>query len=140
MSSSRPPFDRLWSDPVACMEPEAIKSTLGGNLGSLTNLCCVRLSHALRHAGHPVSGVASDFADKHGHKYIIRVATMRQYLTSKYGAPLSVTEASARSKRGIVLFEVHFTDATGHVDLWNRDRPAKQQFWERAHAVWLWEC
>lgn len=60
---------------------------------SIGNYCCVRVSHALITGGHPITR-ASDYKDKNGNKYIIRVVTMKEYLTEKYGAPVTVTKVN----------------------------------------------
>jgi len=121
------------------MQGSEIESTLGGNLKGLGNYCCVRVSHALITAGHPIS-CRSDYKDKQGNKYIIKVATMKDYLTSLYGASILVTQSSARGKKGIIVFDVSFEDATGHADLWDGSSCAYQDYWNRASAVHLWVC
>lgn len=130
----------MWADPVTRMDPADIPGRLGGNLGGLGNYCCIRVSHALITAGHPIT-TASDYRDAAGNKYIIRVATMKSYLTSKYGAPIAVTAASAAGKKGIIVFDVSgWSDATGHADLWNGSTCAYRSYWSEASAAHLWTC
>ena len=152
---SLPPFAKLWNDPITRMSASQIHSTLGGNLTSLTNCCCVRVSHALLSNGAPIT-ITSDYKDKNGNKYIIRVKTMKTYLKNKYGNPVNVTKSSASGKKGVIVFDCHFQDATGeklinikmfynhfttgHVDLWNGNSCAYQEYWDRATAVYLWQC
>lgn len=93
--------------------------------------CCIRLSHALITARHPITR-SSDYLDKDGNKYIIRVATMIPYLEAKSGPPdadlvkaadkdyLGESKghiADVMSKPGIIALEIPFTDASGHVTL-----------------------
>ena len=67
-------------------------------------------------AGHPIT-IASDYKDSKGNKYIIKVKTMKTYLTDKYGAPTKIT--SKVNKKGIILYEISsYSDATGHVCLY----------------------
>jgi len=129
----------MWGDPVTTMSGAAIEQQLGGNLKGLGNYCCVRVSHAMITAGHSITRT-SDYKDKNGNKYIIKVATMKDYLTGKYGNPTKVTKATAAGKKGIIVFDVSFSDATGHADLWNGSSCAYQDYWDRASSVSLWEC
>ena len=133
-----PSFGAMWYDPICSAEANRVKQELGGNLGGLTNLCCVRVSHALTTAGHRIRR-SSDFKDKHGNPMIIRVVTMKEYLAQQFGAPSRVTLQSAAGKQGIIVFDVPFSNATGHCDLWNGRSCAFQAYWETATAVWLWQ-
>ena len=81
----------------------------------LGNYCAVRLSYALTKCGHPIK-INSDYKDKNGTKYIIKVATMEKYLNDNYKASKKIT--SIDGKNGIVCFKnCGFNDATGHVDV-----------------------
>ena len=139
-SAALPSFNNLWNDPVTKMSPREIENKLGGNLKGLSNYCCVRVSHALISASHPITR-ESDYKDKNGNKYIIRVKTMKEYLTNKYGSPIDVTKETAKGKRGIIIFDVSgWSDATGHADLWDGNNCAYQEYWNKASKVHLWEC
>lgn len=138
MSSARPTFSQLQRDPVLRMSADDVKKTLGGNLTSLTNMCCVRMSHALTAARFPIT-VPSDYRDRAGNKYIIRVTTMEKHLRSLLGEPARVTQESAHGRQGIILFHVAFSDASGHVDLWNESKCEYEEYWTRASSVLLWE-
>lgn len=89
---------------------------VGGNIEkSLGNFCAVRLSYALTMCGHPIK-INSDYKDKNGNKYIIRVATMEGYLNDYYKKGEKVT--SLKGLSGIVAFkQCGFSNATGHVDV-----------------------
>ena len=123
-------------DPVLRMDGGSIKDELGGNLTSLTNFCCVRMSHALTQAGHPIT-IASDFVDDAGNGYIIRVKTMKQYLRDTLGQPTLVSKSSAKGMKGIILFNISFSDATGHVDLWDGSSCAFHEYWDGSTSVEL---
>lgn len=140
MTVALPSFSSLWKDPVTKMSPTEIESELGGNLKGLTNYCCVRVSHALISASHPITR-NSDYKDKNGNKYIIRVQTMKEYLKNKYGAPTVVTAETAKGKKGIIIFDVSgWSDATGHADLWDGSACAYKAYWDKASKAHLWEC
>ncbi|EDQ89261.1 uncharacterized protein MONBRDRAFT_37110 [Monosiga brevicollis MX1] len=112
-------FDKMWQDPVTAMDHASIGEYLGGDLIGQANYCAIRLSHGLMASGHKITQ-PSDFRDREGNKYIIRVATMQSYLSKVLGTPKEVTSKQAiAGRRGIVLFTIAYSDATGHVTLWN---------------------
>lgn len=90
-------------------------------------------------AGHAIT-IASDYKDKDGNKYIIRVKTMVKYLTDWLGAPEKVTAASAKGKQGIIYFDVReWHDATGHVTLWDGTACLDgSDYFAKATAVYIW--
>jgi len=136
MSSSQ--FTKMWNDPVVRMSPDQIKSSLGGNLSSLTNFCAVRVSHALLHAGHPIR-IPSDYKDKDGNKYIIRVKTMKSFLEGKFGNGQMISKESSKGKYGVVIFEdCGWSDATGHADLISDGQVGHKSFWDQSKRVWFW--
>jgi hypothetical protein len=97
---SKPSFATMWNDELQTYSVAEVKSTLGGSINSpaIDNCCCVRVSHALIKAGHPIT-IASDYKDKFGNKYIIKVKTMTTYLRDKYGSPRDVTDPANASGR-----------------------------------------
>jgi len=106
------------------------------------NACAIRMSYAITKAGLPVT-IASDFDDKDGNKYIIKVETMTMFLTDRLGAPKEVTAADVKDKRGILIFSKCCfpagSGATGHVDLWDKDAAVGTAYWEYASSVFFWE-
>ncbi len=86
-------------------------------------------------------------ADKRN--YAIRVAEFKQYMLSAYGAPdlvrtppkgaqTGVSRADFANLRGVLCFEVHFSDATGHFTLWDGAQVAHGDYFDRAFRVSLW--
>jgi hypothetical protein len=126
-----------------------VKRNIGGGVDAsyITNTCVVRLSAALNAAGHPIPsalpGLAT-VAGKDGKRYALRVREIRKYLEATYGPPTYVVagpsaKAALAGKRGIILFEVAgFSDATGHVDMWNGRTARYQDFFSEAQEVLLW--
>lgn len=49
-------------------------------------------------------------------------------------------QATAAGKKGIIVFDVSFSDATGHADLWNGEKCAYNDYFDRASKVYLWIC
>jgi len=49
------------------------------------------------------------------------------------------------SLRGIIGFDIHFADATGHFDLWDGsvfsdEYQASHDYWTLAKRIWLWKA
>ncbi len=135
-------FVAMWEDDVAGMSGVDICRTLGGSIKNppISNFCCVRVSHALISAGYPIT-IASDYKDKDGEKYIIKVETLKSYLRSKFGDPVKVTKDNVGKRSGIIIWTLHFSDATGHADIYNgRDgRGAKyKDYWDDVDNAELW--
>ncbi len=134
----------------------AAKATIGGGVDQawIRNTCVVRVSRSLNAAGYPIPDDSRDglatVAGGDGMQYALRVHEFRAYLERTYGAPQrSHTYPSADGgpvpdafvgARGIVVFDVDsWSDATGHVDLWNRDRCRHAEYFDVANKVMLWE-
>jgi hypothetical protein len=133
-------FDNMWTDSI--FDNPNPGTTLGGDLKTLTNFCCVKLTHALREGGHTITE-KSDFKDTNGKGYIIRCVTMEKYLNGKFGTGVKVTKSGVNEKKGILFFkDCGFTDATGHFTLIKDGKlrkPEKDNYWERAKSVLFWE-
>ncbi|XP_078605909.1 uncharacterized protein LOC144878803 [Branchiostoma floridae x Branchiostoma japonicum] len=108
---------------------EGLQDAAGNNQWLLDlaskNTCAMRISHAFIKAGKRLSPGSCNWAgvrDRNGNSYIIRVATMRCYLVNEYGNP-DITGDSAddfQHRKGIIVMErCGWSDATGHVDLWD---------------------
>jgi hypothetical protein len=69
---------------------------------------------------------------------------MRGYLSARYGlpsidaAPEDALEALA-GRPGIILFDVDFSDATGHFDIWNGQWVRYREYFRQARSVLLWK-
>jgi len=132
-----PPLATLWNNyPLG--PSESVKAMIGGavNASWIANTCTIRLSRALNYCGDPTFRVrrqhgmhAVSGAD--GKLYAYRVREMKVYLERKYG-PANVRatsdfEDAVTYLSGIIMFNVNWSDATGHFDLWDG-------FWIRNHA------
>lgn len=130
-----------------------VKARIGGavNADWVTNTCAVRLSRCLNYAGFPLPVKAPGLATLKGgdgKRYAFRVREVKTYLKAQYGAA-QLTHAyegqggpvpeALRGRRGIICFDVSgWSDATGHLDLWDGDRCANHGYFERADRVHLW--
>jgi len=76
--------------------------------------------------------------------YAFRVREMRAYLQHRFGSP-TIRAASDRHQavtnhRGIIVFDVRvWSDATGHIDLWDGLNIRHCAYFEEASEVLLWE-
>ena len=130
------------------MDAAPVKSLLGGNVNKpwIQNVCVIRVSRALNLSGDTIpiarSGLKT-LRGSDGRQYAIRVNEFRQYMRDKYGQPNYISgggspPASFRGRKGIIIFEASFSDATGHADLWNGSSCVYKCYWERATKVELW--
>jgi len=94
--------------------------------GNFNNSCAIRLSYALNKSGITIPfipGETSSGTGPNGEKwwYFYRLEDMKQYLFSQLGKPQSYTPEQFKKNpdRGIVIFQIHWPDATGHADLWD---------------------
>jgi type VI secretion system (T6SS) effector Tae4 (amidase) len=157
-----PDFDKLWSS-YPGGEAEDVKKRIGGavNADWIVNTCTIRMSRAFNYAGtewripygHKYADqkgapkVLNTVKGGDGLRYAFRVAEFLKYLKEKFGKPQirifkergeGMPDAFA-GRRGIVVFnDCGWNDATGHVDLWNKDSIAHEAYWEQAKEVYLW--
>lgn len=137
----KPNLDKLWKafpDHPTYPTLKDLYTWLGGHAAMNINLpgflpngntCASRLSVAFNHGGSPINKAAATLigaktvscADKS--LLIYRVADFRAYLVQRLGKP-SIDNAnpyddSFHGKKGIIAFGVNWTNASGHIALWN---------------------
>jgi hypothetical protein len=153
MPKGLPSFRRLWNN-YPTESSERVKEMIGGRVNAtwITNTCTIRLSRAFNYAGDPIRrGVAGLNAVSGSDRkwYAFRVREMEAYLLHEYGAPQVQAQSTneqelrgaVRGKRGIIQFKVRgWSDATGHLDLWNGTIVRYSAYFHMAHEVLLWEC
>ena len=90
------------------------------------NSCAIRLSHALNKSGLLIPFIPGETSSGTGPNgetwwYIPRLDDMSQYLSSQFGKPQSFTPEQFKKNKnsGVVIFQIPWNDATGHVDLWD---------------------
>jgi hypothetical protein len=82
--------------------------------------------------------------------YIYQVEGMRAFLLQTFGEPDIDRGATARpedfkGKKGIIIFDVHFTDASGHATLWDGTKAVDEDYFHprpgaALSRVRLWQC
>jgi RHS repeat-associated protein len=95
-----------------------------GNSGAFQNSCAIRLSYALNQSGSKIPFIKGiTVSGSNGDWYFFRVADLQNYLDSLLGMPQQFTPQNWQSgigdQTGILEFQNHWGDATGHFDLYN---------------------
>jgi hypothetical protein len=149
-----PEFSRLWAA-YPHGSPEQVKSQIGGgaNYDWIVNTCTIRISRSFNYAGHPVPATdpaLNTVRGSDGLRYAYRVKEFKRYLTRVYGLARLTQEyesaggdvpESFRGRKGVIAFDVDgWSDATGHIDLWNGELCAGQSYFDKAAQVYLWEA
>jgi hypothetical protein len=149
MPAKLPPYSSLKKN-FPAVEAAQVKALIGGNVDAdyITNCCTIRMSRALNGAGAPIPknypGMTT-VSGADGKRYAIRVKEFRIYLRTTYGAPTLTARGGAvadsfRGKQGIIVFDVRiWSDASGHVDLWDGSTCAYHGYWAEAAEVMLWQ-
>lgn len=155
----RPTWAKFWSEyPDYITDPvsEAVKKDIGGavNAAWITNTCAIRMSRGLNYSGVPVPAAFAGLttiagADKK--RYAFRVAEMRKWLPHAIGKPdfdqvkkagEAFDQTVLAGFKGIIAFDIHFADATGHLDAWDgtsfSHESATSDYWGRATRITLW--
>lgn len=111
------------------------------------NSCAVRMSYDLNRSGLKIPKSKDTVSGANGAQYFLRVAALQKFLTSTLGAP-SIIHGNGwngpRGESGIVSFNIHFRDATGHFSLWNgatlidRHAPYHYEGWPAATSTLFW--
>lgn len=147
-------FERMWNAyPAPGGTADDAKKVVGGGVLAkwISNTCVVRVSRAMNYAGHPIpSGFPNltTVRGADGMRYALRVEEMRRYLTHVYG-PANVAETrkeprdeipeAMKGQLGIIVFLVTgWSDATGHIDLWNGEDPRHGAYFHKASQIFLW--
>lgn len=150
-----PPWRALYDNYAGDEESsEDFRARIGGEVDNaqLTNTCVLRTSEAFNLAGHAIPrGRAGLYtvrgADKRN--YAARVAEFRKYMINVFGQPdvvrtppkgrpIGVDTKDFVGLRGVLCFEVSFSDATGHFTLWDGSRAVHGDYFNRAFRVSLW--
>ena len=138
---ARPVLSKLWAgfpDHTTYPTLKDLYTHLGGTaarninapgFSPTGNTCASRLSVAFNHGGSPISqsiaraAGATTLGASDGSRIIFRVSEFRNYLMRLLGAPVadnvSPYDSAFLGRRGIVAFTVNWSDATGHIALWD---------------------
>ncbi len=158
MPAKKPSFKTMWSNFIAIYGSGNVINVgkkIGGkvkvniDLGAkdprlgFTNACAIRMSYALNYSGAVVTrGVWKTVSGSMGKWYIYRVKDLLKYLNHKFGAPDKVVAnpkpADFKGYQGILVFNVSWRDATGHVTLWDGKSCSDNCYFPVASEASLW--
>ncbi len=118
-----------------------------------TNGCATRMSYILNYSGVSIPRLPDGTITGADHKnYIFRVADIKAFLPQRFGAPDIAKDSTAGAadfagRKGIIAFDVQFTDASGHVTLWDGKQAVDEDYFDAASrhgaklsGVSLWLC
>jgi hypothetical protein len=152
----------LWNeypDYLNYPKPDDVKTYIGGSVDAdwIANTCAIRMSRALNYNDVPVPG---NFAGLNtvkggdGKRYAFRVRELHIWLAHALGAPdfdvkkkagETFDQTTLSALKGIIGFDIHFSDATGHFDLWDgttftHEYQTTGEYWSQATRIWLWKA
>jgi RHS repeat-associated protein len=159
--NAREGFDELWNAyPQAPLSSSGVYSLIGGRVlynhtsmpDRFSNSCALRMSRAMNYGGHEISFEYGKTGSGDDNKwYYYKVKDLLPIVESKFGSPdeTNVKWSDVRMKRGIILFEdcgnttedgrfQSWSDATGHIDLWNKVRCGSTCYWNNCNNVSFW--
>lgn len=130
-----------------------VKRQIGGGVNAdwITNTCAIRLSRSFNKAGAKIPGnvaYLNTVRGGDGDRYAFRVKEFRKWLEARYGPPTlkakgtrsAAAPESFRGKKGIICFvDCGWTDASGHLDLWDGEKCVNHGYFELAKEILLWE-
>jgi hypothetical protein len=137
-------------------DSSVIKQWIGGEVNGamVTNTCAVRLSCGLNYSGVKVPAGAGMLTLKGSDKlnYALRVREMRRWLPTVLGQPYfdkkkkageAFDKTTLSAFKGIIGFDIHFADATGHLDAWDGKKFSSEykvdDYWTKATRITLWK-
>lgn len=145
--ASLPSFSLLWTH-YPTGSAASVKAKIGGNvnMGWVTNTCVIRVSYSFNKAGDPIPNGYPGLTTARGGdglRYAFRVSEFKPYLELKYKRPevSGTSRGDVQGRRGVIMFDVQgWSDATGHFDLWDGSMCAGSEYFDKATAIYLWEC
>jgi hypothetical protein len=158
-------FKKAYPDYITFPDGETVKKEIGSfvNDSWIKNTCAVRMSRGLNYSGVPVPpgfpGLNTVKGGDHKH-YAFRVAELRKWIPTAHalGKPdfeikkkqgVAFDKNQFATTKGIIAFDIHFSDATGHFDAWDgstfshesgrsTDFGAATVYWALATKISLW--
>ena len=169
MANAVPPFDVLNRNYPNFVSVETVKRLIGGALNDLDappnqqwlggangNTCTIRLSRTLNYSGvrfreppgmrTAVGGRPSQLRVRHAGDARLARRPFRRADHRPVGRPADFARCVQWQER-IIAFDIHFTDANGHLDLWDGHTfydevyglsHAGHDFFDMARRVSLW--
>ena len=155
----KPTWSSFWAeypDYGTYPDSDAVKKEIGGAVDAayIANTCAVRLSRGLNYSGAPLPAQFAGLLTVKGgdgKRYALRVAEMRKWLPQVLGKPdfdhtkkegEAFAKSTLASMKGIIAFDIRFSDATGHLDAWDGNVFSSEyksaDYWTRATRITLW--
>ena len=155
----RPTWAKFWEEyPDYGTNPDsaAVKTDIGGSVDAdyITNTCAVRMSRGLNYSGVPLPAKFAGLltvTGGDGKHYALRVAEMRKWVPQVLGNPdfdqtkksgEAFDKSTLAALKGIIAFDIHFSDATGHLDAWDGKAFSSEykvsDYWTPATRITLW--
>ncbi|MFL5786867.1 MAG: T6SS effector amidase Tae4 family protein, partial [Flavisolibacter sp.] len=146
----RPSFSSMNSNYMGSKyTADEVYNSIGGNVlknhisdpDNFSNSCALRLSKALNKSGVKIPNVkGKTLKGADGSYYFFRVSDLKVFLINKFGKPdVKGTESSLSNEKGIILFDnCDFSDATGHLDIWDGKTCKDECYFERCNSAKIW--
>jgi hypothetical protein len=112
--------------------------------GIFNNFCAIRMSYAFNYAGYSFKfneyGETSSGGD--GKYYIFRVKNFKSFLDDKYKNKKEIYSDKSKfeGKKGVIVFEdCSFSDAFGHVDLFDGNEVVGKEYFNECNSLTLYK-
>ncbi len=158
MASPRPAFQTMWHNFIAVYGDGSVPSVgkkIGGKVqenidlgvkdpkAGFTNACAIRMSYSLNNSGSLIPrGIWKTVSGGDKKQYIYRVSDLSKYLTNTFGKPDTTVKSPKPSDfagvKGILVFGVQWSDATGHATLWNGSTCSDHCYFPVASEASIW--
>jgi hypothetical protein len=156
----KPTWSKFWLEyPDYGTYPDSavVKKEIGGGVDAayIKNTCAIRLSRGLNNSGAKVPGNFAGLVVVKGGDglyYALRVAEMRKWLPTILGTPdfdhkkkrgVAFDKSTIAASKGIIAFDISFSDATGHLDAWDGSSFSSEykvsDYWTPATKITLWK-
>ncbi len=111
-------------DKIGGKVQENIEMGLKDPKAGFKNACAIRMSYSLNNSGFSIpSGTWKTVSGSDKKQYIYRVSDLIKFLKQRFGRPDKTVKNPKRSDfagmKGILVFGVRWSDATGHATLWD---------------------
>lgn len=157
--SARPAFSSMWTNFTTIYGDGTVTGVgakIGGKVGEnitlgvtnpkagFTNACAIRMSYSLNRSGSPVHrGPWATVSGGDGKLYVYRVRDLLKYLQTTFGSPDKTVKnpkpEDFTGDKGILVFDVRWSDATGHATLWNGTGCSDHCYFPVASEASLWQ-
>lgn len=158
MALPRPMFHTMWHNFITVYGDGSVPSVgkkIGGKVednielgvidpkAGFTNACAIRMSYSLNNSGSTIQkGIWKTVSGGDKKQYIYRVSDLLKYLTHTFGKPDKTVRSPKPSDfaglKGILVFGVQWSDATGHATLWDGSTCSDHCYFPVAAEASIW--